>query len=98
MLLTPHPYVHSDQLTWVPQSRNFVAEMSDIGGFGRVYDDSADVGLTLVSRYPGHDDMVFVVDHEKRDSEGEVLYWKLKPVNPSQQRKTGHFNITVFND
>lgn len=74
----------------------FIAEASDLGrgfNFGRVWDDSADEGLTLVSHTTGRE-VVCVVDHvEVRD--GDILFWRLAPVNaPASAR----FHVVVFND
>lgn len=92
MILHPNP-VTADRLTWMPESRQFVAEMSDIGGFGQVYDDACDVGLTLVSRRPGYREIVFAVEHEER-REGDILYWDLEPVTGGP----ASFTVRIFND
>lgn len=92
MILHPNP-VTADKLLWIPEDRRFVAEMSDIGGFGLVYDDACDEGLTLVSRRPGYREIVFAVEHEER-REGDTLYWDLKPADG----KTCGFTVRIFND
>jgi hypothetical protein len=97
MLLRPKP-VQSEMFIWMPDDRQFVAEMSDLGNaFGLVWDDAADVGLTLVSRYPGRQDIVFVVEHIEVDRERDILYWDLKPASPRQQGWIG-FTVRVIND
>lgn len=77
--LRPAP-VSTAQFTFDARQARFVAEISDLGRgftFGRVWDDSVDEGLTLVSTRTG-DEIVFVVDDEiVRD--GEIRYWKLIP-------------------
>lgn len=96
-LLTPLP-VKADRFTWMPGERMFVAEISDIGGyFERVWDDSIDVGLTLQSRYPGREDIVFVIEHQECDREGDILYWDLKPALLSVRKKV-NFTVRVYND
>lgn len=98
MILHPLP-VQSGQFTWIAGSREFVAELSDLGGkFGRVYDDAIDEGLILVSsRHPGKPDIVFVINHEQRDAEGDVQYWDLVPASLAQRRAVP-FTVRVFND
>ena len=96
-LLHPVP-VPADRLLWIPAQRMFVTEISDIGGrFGQVWNDSCDEGLTLISRYPGKPDVVFAVDHEERDREGDIRYWDLVPADLAQ-RKTVPFTVRVYND
>jgi hypothetical protein len=94
--LRPAP-VASDRFTW--DGHMFTAEMSDLHGFGRVYDDAADEGLTLVSsRYPG-EQVVFVVERVERDREGDTLYWELGPArNRQPARHPVDFKIRVYND
>lgn len=91
-LLHPAP-VGSDRFVWYAPGRVFTGEMSELRGFGRVWDDSCDEGLTLVSsRRPG-EAVVFVVSHtEVRD--GDLLYWDLKPADG---RDRG-FTVRVYND
>jgi len=97
-LLKPQPEVQARQLLWDPDSRRFLGELSDLGGsFGRVYDDSIDEGLTLVSRYPGTKDIVFVVGHVERDRERDILWWDLVPADLAQ-RKSTTFTVRIFND
>jgi hypothetical protein len=90
--LRPCP-VSAAQFTWCPEERMFVAEASTFGrGLGRVYADACDEGLTLVSRYPGRSDVVFVVERiESRD--GDALWWDLVPVNGDPG-----FTVRIFND
>ena len=98
MILNPLP-VQSGRFTWIADSREFVAELSDLGGsFGRVYDDACDEGLTLVSsRHPGKPGIVFVINHEQRDADNDVLYWDLVPASLAL-RSTVPFTVRVFND
>jgi hypothetical protein len=94
-ILTAHPTVNTNRMTWVPKERLFVVESSDIGPMTRVYDDACDVGLTLQSQR-GFAPIVFVVEHEER-RDGEVLYWDLKPANLSMRLKV-RFGVRVYND
>lgn len=64
----------------------FVAELSDLGrGLERVYDDAADVGLTLVSARTGRE-VVCRVAREERDREGELVMTVLEPADPKERR------------
>jgi hypothetical protein len=93
-LLTPTRTSYS-QFTWCPDGRNFVAEMSEINGFGRVYDDSCDEGLTIVGK-TGRE-VVFVVEHVEVDrAENEILFWELSAVKPAD-RELG-VGVTIYND
>jgi hypothetical protein len=60
MILSPNP-TSWRQLTWDPNTRQFIGEVSSLGrpGFGRVYDDACDVGFTVVS--PQGREIVLVV-------------------------------------
>lgn len=91
MLLKPAP-VSTRQFTYDKATRTFTAEISETNGLGRVWDDSTDEGLTLVSTRTGAE-IVFVVVAEERDAEGELQAWKLSDVSPSRG-----FYMTLFND
>jgi hypothetical protein len=94
-ILSPRP-VSVERFVWLPESRLFVTEASDLAPqpFGQVYRDAADVGLTLVSRHAHKADVVFVIDHTERDSEGDVRYWNLVPAD----RIDRGFTVRVYND
>jgi hypothetical protein len=94
-LLQP-PATSSRQLTWEPSRAEYVGEVSSTRGFGRVYADACDEGLTLVSATTGHS-VVLVVTHEERDTvENETLFWLLEPVRTAQVKAP--FRVRLFND
>lgn len=93
MILKPSP-VSTRRFTYLPEDKMFVAEASDLPGFGRVYDDACDEGLTLVSHQTGTE-VVFVVDYVERDREGDLLYRDLRPADPRQR---GLGTVRIFND
>jgi len=99
MILNP-TRVSSTKFHWVKASSEFFAEISDLGHsfrFGRVYDDAADQGLTLVSRYDSRE-IVFVVDRIDRDGlENEITGWHLSPVLPGDGGSIP-FTILIAND
>ncbi len=89
--LKPAP-VSTRQLSWFADERRYVGEISSTNGFGRVYDDACDEGLTLVSARTGNE-QVFVVADVDVDSEGDVRFWTLKPVDRHLD-----VSVTLFND
>jgi hypothetical protein len=99
-LLKPAP-VSWRQLTWLPAERKFVAEISDTNGFGRVWDDSCDLGLTIVGK-TGRE-VVFVIWADHRDAEGELTHWELRPAvgqrpHPGLIDQLVGVTLTLFND
>lgn len=96
-ILSPSP-IRSDRLTC--SSGLLVAEMSDLGPgfrFGRVWDDACDEGLTVVSVRTGRQ-VVFAVEHEERDREGELLFIDLLPADRRVQREFPSLRVRLFND
>lgn len=92
-ILRPKP-VSTRQLTWDSQHQEYVGEISSTYGFGQVYTDACDEGLTLVSAKTGHE-VVFVVEHEERDDlENEILFWVLRPATKIDR----HVRVRLFND
>jgi hypothetical protein len=89
MILKPAP-VSTRQFSYDHVEHRFTAEMSETHGFGRVYDDAADEGLTLVSTKTGAE-VVFVLWETEYTAEGEVAAWYLRSVVPG-------FFMTIFND
>jgi len=93
--LRPAP-VDTARLSYDPATKTFAAEASDLGRaftFGRVWADSCDEGMTLISRRTGRE-IVCVVEHvETRD--GDLLFWQLVPVNAPAGVT---FTVTIFND
>lgn len=76
MILHP-PATATRQLSYDPKLNQYVGEVSDTNGFGRVYDDACDIGMTLVNLRTGRE-VVFSVDREDyRD--GELVSWTLVP-------------------
>lgn len=73
-----------------------VAEMSDleIPGFGQVYDDACDEGLTVI----GHRELVTFVVVGTNDNDGEVTGWRLASINDKTGRVDGRFKLLIIND
>jgi hypothetical protein len=100
MILRPNP-IPSSRLTVARETIELdglrtllVAEMSDVGGLGRVYDDACDLGLTVIGQ---RREVVFVVEREQRDAEGELLWEDLIPANLADRREV-RMAVRLFND
>jgi hypothetical protein len=91
-VLRPNP-VNAAMFMWNAEDRTYFIDMSQLGGFGRVYDDACDEGLTLVERH-GLREVVCVVEDQKMDRDNDITMWVLKPVRPY---KGPPFTIKVFN-
>jgi hypothetical protein len=86
--LRPAP-VSARQINWHPTGHGF-GEISSTNGFGRVYPDACDVGLTVISSKTGRE-IVFVVERTDRDDEGEVIGWTLRSL-------CGYYTLRLHND
>jgi hypothetical protein len=98
MLLNP-PSISTERFLYLDTEKVFAAEASDLGSdfeLGRVYDDAADVGFTLVSQRTG-DRLVFVLYQQHRDGEGELLYDEYRAVK-GPVGFTGDLSVHIFND
>lgn len=91
-VLRPKP-VNGTMFIWHAPTRTYYIDMSQLGGFGRVYDDACDEGLTIISRFGTREAVCAVEDQHVVD--GEVKAWILKPVKPKY--KGADFTIMVFN-
>jgi len=90
-----HPAATSTrQLSYDAATNRYVGEISSTNGFGRVYADACDEGLTLVSARTGVE-IVFVITGTDKDAEGEIVSWTLVPAIPSAW---GGGSILLFND
>ena len=81
------PTRHSTDLFTRTNTREFVAEMSDlhqVGGqpiLSRVWDDACDTGMTLVSTKTGHG-IVMVVEHERARQRRRATVDRPRPCPP----------------
>lgn len=95
-ILRPSPAVPSTQFTWDSPTRTFVAEISDLGPafkFERVYNDSADLGFTVIGRRG--EEIIVVIDHEEMQ-EGDVMFWTGSVISSPAHTAPARFKI--FND
>lgn len=96
MILKPSP-ISTRRFFYQKDAGLLTAEISDFGpgfGFGQVYDDACDEGMTLVSHKTGRE-VVFAVEHIERDCEGDLLYWDLRP---AERGAWGCGTVRIYND
>lgn len=83
--------------TWLPEHRELVADISDLGKgdpFQRLYDDACDIGFSIRSHHTGRV-VVYALHRVKKDCEGDVLCWTFKPI---PTRGAPDVNVCLFND
>ena len=93
-ILRPCP-VSTRQFHYEAARTRFVGDISSTHGFGRVYNDACDEGLTLVSARTGRE-VTFVVNREHRNADGDITHWELIPAH--YQRDVPPCHILLFND
>lgn len=86
--------------TYSPEDKSYCAEMSDLGGAGfrPLYDDAADVGITVVI---GTAETRWGLSHIERDErEGELLGWVLLPTPETLRThpQLQGYKMRLFND
>ena len=77
--------------------KTFTAEVSELTpnfGFERIYNDSLDMGFTLVSQNTGKE-VVYAVQQEMT-VDGEVHGWELVPTRESRNQVPGAVGTRVF--
>lgn len=94
MRLRPAP-VPAAQLSYNAGLRQYVGEISSTHGFGRVWDDACDQGLTLIGRTGT--EIVFVVIEAHRSADGDTTDWLLRPAAPVEPR-LADLTLVLFND
>lgn len=82
-------------------TKTFTVDISDLPrpAFHRIYDDAADLGMTLVSAKTSKE-AVFVIDREFHDVAGELQGWILVPTPAmlARYRLLRGWTIIVYND
>ncbi len=99
-VLRPTPIIPASKFSW--RGTEGCTEASDLPGrfpsdLGRVYDDSCDVGFTMLSDRSGRS-AVFCLDHVEKDEEGDLLFWRFRSVRRSHGADIPDMTVTVFND
>ena len=99
MALLHPPTLSTERLYYQPDHDVFTVEASDLRGqhIGRVYDDAADVGFTLVQAETGGS-TVYVENHVERDGEGDVLWHDYTPAEGQGRTRGPTATVRVFND
>lgn len=92
---------HSEKLfLHIADTNTFVTEISDLPrpAMGPIFDDAADLGLTMIT--PSGEHIKFYVDSEDVDRDGDITAWNLLPVPASVRTMTKYKDakITIFND
>lgn len=77
------------QFRYSAASGSFTADISETNGFGRIFDDACDEGLTIIGA-TGRE-VQFVIEQAHRDREGDLTHWTLRSVD-------GRFTAVIFND
>lgn len=92
------------KFTYNKQHRGFVAEASDLCPvsqplFHRVFDDSCDDGITLISHITGLS-ADFYVDEIGKNADQDILYWLLKPTSTTVRKypRLRGVYVRIFND
>ncbi len=104
-ILRPSPVMNTNQFNWCPKTRTFTAEAStlrhngnhafDVGfpRLGRVYDDAADEGFTLVSERTHRDAIMYLSNvTESEDYSGGWVKLEFRPIGHT------NFKLVIFND
>jgi hypothetical protein len=86
---------HLQLLEYNATTRHFIGELSEVGGFVRIWADSADLGLVVHNPDTGRS-VTFVVVDEAKDADGDITHWLLKSVTGT--REDGRFSMTIYND
>lgn len=92
--LYPAP-VSTRQFHFDKDARLFIGEISSTHGFGRVWNDSCDEGLTLVSARTGKH-VTFAIVETIRDADGDITQWMLRPTPDSDC--DADLGVVLFND
>ena len=94
------PKYSTRMFSYDKENRTFVTEISTIRrngpAMGKLYDDAADEGFTLVSHKTGAEVMYYYVDAAVND-EGEVTEWIFKEAEV-RGKENHNTQVTVFND
>jgi hypothetical protein len=97
MATLPTPTISTKRFFYDRPSNQFSIDASDMGKdfeMGQAYDDSADVGFTLVSAKTGRE-VRLVQSHVEINKDRELLYEDYVPAEKSEQ---GLFKVRIYND
>lgn len=91
----------SAQFTYDHDTNTFTGWASELGSrlFAPVYEDAADLGLTIVSGKTGSGATYYIAE-EERDDDNDISLWKLMPTPETIRRLPllKDTTVIVFND
>jgi hypothetical protein len=91
--------LHVRQMTWLPGTRTFSAELSEVRGFepAQIYRDAADVGLVLEGRTGK--EVTYAFAREDRFGE-QVMGWRFVPTPESLRAvpRARGTSVLIIND
>lgn len=91
----------SDQFTYIPNTKTFVAESSDLENrhLERIYDDACDVGLSIKSVKTGVV-ITYYMESVHFNAERELTYWTYKPISEDVRKhpEVADTHVAIFND
>lgn len=92
------PKVDSSIFIYDVKTKTFVGEMSELGKFGRIYDDAEDIGFTMVFAET-RKEVTFYVNGTIREH-GENVGWRLVPIAGTIRKMPTLTGVTVhvYND
>lgn len=102
MILYPLPEHSTREFSWHLDTKTFAADASELrwpigrAPLGRVYDDAADEGFTLVSHVTGQ--KVAVALDKTETSEDYSGGWSAMTFVPAERAKRSAFKVIIFND
>lgn len=102
MILKPLPVHRTNDFSWHPEYKEFLADSSELRWrkgwpeLGRVYDDACDEGFTLVSDRTGKEMVLALEEVDENDDYSGG--WRTLTFVPADPRHRGDFRVTVFND
>ena len=104
MLLTPCP-LDVQKFTVLGELKQMSAEASTLGfkagqvPAGQLYDDAADVGITLCTGYPSRRSHWYQTD-SLVDGGGDVVAWRYRPTVETVRRhpRTAGWEVLIYND
>ena len=76
----------SKQFTWLPETRRFIAEVSELGAnpFGQIYPDACDMGFVMISAVTGKESK-WVEDSQIYDGD-ELAGWRFVPTDETVRK------------
>lgn len=89
----------SKMFSYNAHNKEFVGEMSEIGGFDMLYDDACDLGFAIRSEKTGQI-AVYCLYSSSQNKENDTIKWLFVPTTETMKRIPAlrGVNVVVFND